>query len=69
MAPQAADLHVNPADETIRLGPLGVRFLITGADARDSIALFELTVPGARVSRLRRTVYEETIHARRGATP
>ena len=30
MAPETTDPHVNPADETIRLGPLAVRFLITG---------------------------------------
>ena len=40
--------RVNPADETIRLGPLGVRFLITGEDATGSVAVFELTVPGAQ---------------------
>ena len=29
MAPETTDPHVNPADETIRLGPLAVRFLMT----------------------------------------
>ena len=48
MTSQAVDLHVNPSDETIRLGPLAVRFLITGEDARGSVALFELTVPAAQ---------------------
>jgi quercetin dioxygenase-like cupin family protein len=47
MAPQSTDVRVNPADETIRLGPLGVRFLVTGDDATGSVALFELTVPAA----------------------
>ncbi len=42
------DLHVNPSDETIRLGPLAVRFLLTGDDSTGSIAAFELVVPGAR---------------------
>jgi hypothetical protein len=27
---QAIGLTVNPAEEAIRLGPLGVRFLVTG---------------------------------------
>jgi hypothetical protein len=30
MTQQTIDLHVNPSDETIRLGPLAVRFLLTG---------------------------------------
>jgi len=41
------DIHVNPSDETIRLGPLVVRFLITGENATGSVAVFELSVPGA----------------------
>src|SRR5947207_4346510 len=48
MAPPASDAHVNPSDETIRLGPLAVRFLITGDHASDSVALFELSVPSAQ---------------------
>jgi quercetin dioxygenase-like cupin family protein len=37
--------QVNPADETIRLGPLGVRFLVTGDHSDGSIAAFEVMVP------------------------
>src|SRR5215471_11283471 len=48
MARPALDLQVNPSDETIRLGPLTVRFLITGENSTGSIAAFELTVPGAQ---------------------
>jgi quercetin dioxygenase-like cupin family protein len=59
------NLGVNPSDETIRLGPLAVRFLITGEDSTGSIAAFELTVPGAQ--RLAAPAhshdhYEETIY-------
>jgi len=59
------DLGVNPSDETIRLGPLAVRFLITGENSTGSIAAFELTVPGAQ--RLAAPAhshdhYEETIY-------
>lgn len=69
MTPQTTDAHVNPSDETIRLGPLGVRFLITADDARGSIALFELTVPAAQ--RLAAPAhshdrYEETIYGIEG---
>jgi quercetin dioxygenase-like cupin family protein len=69
MAPLTANVHVNPSDETIFLGPLAVRFLIAGADAGGSIALFELTVPAAE--RLAAPAhshdhYEETIYGVEG---
>mgnify|MGYP001446284522 CR=1 FL=1 len=69
MAPQTTNLRVNPSDETIPLGPLAVRFLITGEQANSSIAVFELTVPGAE--RLMAPAhshdhYEETIYGIEG---
>lgn len=48
MTPQATDVHVNPADEIIRLGPLAIRFLIASDQASGSVAIFELTVPAAQ---------------------
>jgi quercetin dioxygenase-like cupin family protein len=48
MTQQTIGLHVNPSDETIRLGPLAVRFLLTGDNSGGSIAAFELMVPGAQ---------------------
>src|SRR5579864_61851 len=65
MAQQKIDLHVNPADETIRIGPLAVRFLITGENSSGSVAVFELLVPAAQ--RLAAPAhshdhYEETIY-------
>jgi quercetin dioxygenase-like cupin family protein len=69
MAPQTTGVHVNPSDETIHLGPLGVRFLITGDDASGSVALFELMVPAAQ--RLAAPAhshdhYEETVYGVQG---
>ena len=69
MTAQTGSLHVNPSDETIRLGPLAVRFLITGEHANASVAVFELTVPGAQ--RLAAPAhshdhYEETIYGIEG---
>src|SRR5574337_642667 len=69
MSAQTTDVHVNPSDEIIRLGPLAVRFLITGDDARGSVALFEVTVPAAQ--RLAGPAhshdhYEETIYGIEG---
>jgi quercetin dioxygenase-like cupin family protein len=48
MAQRTVDLHADPSDETIRLGPLTVRFLVTGENSNGSIAAFELMVPGAQ---------------------
>jgi quercetin dioxygenase-like cupin family protein len=69
MASQTRNVHVNPSDDTIRLGPLAVRFLITGNDASGSVALFELMVPAAQ--RLAAPAhshdhYEETIYGIEG---
>lgn len=65
MAQQLADLHVNPSDETISLGFVTVRFLVTSADSAGSVAAFEVTVP--RAQRLQGPAhshihYEETIY-------
>jgi quercetin dioxygenase-like cupin family protein len=70
MAQPTIDLSVNPSDEIIRLGPLAVRFLVTGDDSNGSIAAFELVVPGAQ--RLMAPAhshdhYEETIYGIDGA--
>ena len=59
------DLRVNPSDETIQLGPLAVRFLLTGENSTGSIAAFEVIVPSAQ--RLAAPAhshdhYEETIY-------
>jgi quercetin dioxygenase-like cupin family protein len=69
MIQQILDLHVNPSDETIRLGPIAVRFLITGEDSSGSVAVFEGTVPGGE--RLAAPAhshnhYEETVYVTGG---
>jgi len=69
MAAQTGDLHVNPSDETIRLGPLAVRFLVTGEHASGSVAVFELSVPSAQrlaAPAHRHDHYEETIYGLEG---
>jgi quercetin dioxygenase-like cupin family protein len=48
MAQETTNVDVNPSDETLQLGPPAVRFLITGDDANDRVALFELAVPAAQ---------------------
>ena len=69
MAPNSTGLKVNPSDETIRLGPLAVRFLISGEQATGSVAVFELSVPGAqRLAALAHSHdrFEETIYGIEG---
>ena len=48
MAQQTIDLHANPSEEVIRLGPLSIHFLITGENSSGSVAVFEALVPGAQ---------------------
>jgi quercetin dioxygenase-like cupin family protein len=65
MTQRTVDLYVNPSDETIRIGALAVRFLLTGDNSTGSIAAFELIVPGAqRLPALAHSHdhYEETIY-------
>jgi len=70
MALQIIDVHINPSEEAIRLGPLMVRFLVTGENSSGSIAAFELMVPAEQ--RLAAPAhshdhYEETIYGIEGA--
>jgi quercetin dioxygenase-like cupin family protein len=65
MTQQISNLRVIPAGEAIRLGPVTVRFLITGENSSGSIAAFEVVVPTAQ--RLAAPAhshdhYEETIY-------
>lgn len=65
MSLQSINPCVNPADETIRLGPIEVRFLITGENSSGTVAVFEAVVPAAQ--RLTAPAhshdhYEETVY-------
>lgn len=65
MIEQATGVQVNPSDETIHVGPLTVRFMVTGENSCGTIAAFELVVPAAQ--RLPAPAhshdhYEETIY-------
>ena len=60
-----AGLQVDPSSETIRLGPLDVRFLVTGDDSTGSVAVFEVFIPsGQRLMAPAHSHdhYEETIY-------
>ncbi len=48
MPPQSVDLSVNPADETIRLGPLELRFLVTAENSGGTVGVFEVAIPAGQ---------------------
>jgi len=69
MQQQVVDLCVNPADETTRVGPLAIRFLLTGRESSGSVAVFEMVVPGAHrlpAPAHSHDAYEETIYGIEG---
>ena len=40
--------RVNPSAETIKIGPLGIRFLLTGDDSNGNASMFEVLVPAGQ---------------------
>jgi len=69
MSVQGIDLKVNPAEETIRLGPLALRFLVTGENSGGMVTVFEMLVPAGQ--RLMATAhshdhFEETVYGIEG---
>ena len=66
MEPRAA---VNPSEKTIRIGPLGIRFLLTGDDTNGSVSVFEVTVPAGQklaAPAHKNDAYEETLYGVQG---
>src|SRR5512145_1184206 len=60
---------VNPSEETIRIGPLGIRFLLTGDDTNGSLSVFEVTVPAGQklaAPAHKNDAYEETLYGIEG---
>jgi len=45
MSMQLHTTRVNPSEENIKIGPLGIRFLLTGDDSNGSASVFEVLVP------------------------
>jgi quercetin dioxygenase-like cupin family protein len=69
MIQSTVDRAVNPSDETIRLGPLVIRFLVAGDDSHGSAAMFECTVPAGEKLRApahSHDAFEETIYGLEG---
>lgn len=60
---------VNPSEEMIRIGPLGIRFLLTGDDTNGRVSVFEFTVPAGQKLAApphRNDAYEETLYGIEG---
>ena len=56
---------VNPSEETIGLGPIGVRFLLTGDDTSGSVSVFEMRVAAGQklpAPSHKNDSYEETLY-------
>jgi quercetin dioxygenase-like cupin family protein len=66
--PQRAT-RVNPSEETIQIGPLGIRFLLTRDDSSGSVSVFELMVPAGQklpAPAHKNDAYEETLYGIEG---
>ena len=64
-----AAARVNPSDETIRIGPLAIRFLLASGDTGGNASVFELFVPaGQKVPAPphRNDTYEEIVYGIEG---
>ena len=66
---QQQTTRVNPSEETIRIGPLAIRFLLTGDDTDGSVSVFEVSVPvGQKLAAPahKNDAYEEVIYGIQG---
>ncbi len=60
---------INPSEETIEIGPLGIRFLVTGEDSHGSASVFESRVPVGQklaVPAHKNDAYEEILYGIQG---
>lgn len=61
--------RVNPSEETIEIGPLGIRFLVTGEDSQGSVSVFEVRVPAGQklaAPAHKNDAYEEILYGIQG---
>src|SRR5215470_16758141 len=60
---------VNASEETIKIGPLGIRFLLTGDDSNGSVSAFEVRVPAGQklaAPAHKNDAYEEVLYGIEG---
>ena len=66
---QQRTTRVNPSQETIKIGPLGIRFLLTGDDSNGGVSVFEVLVPvGQKLAAPvhKNDAYEEVLYGIQG---
>ena len=64
-----AKTTVNPSEETITIGPVGVRFLLTREDTNGSVSVFEVMVPAGEklaAPAHKNDAYEEILYGIQG---
>src|SRR5512141_3345985 len=62
-------IRVNPSEETIKIGPLEIRFLLTGEDSNGNLSVFEVLVPAGQklaAPAHKNDAYEETLYGIEG---
>jgi quercetin dioxygenase-like cupin family protein len=66
---QQRTTRVNPSEETIKIGPLGIRFLLTSDDSNGSVSVFEVLVPAGQKQAApahKNDAYEEMLYGIEG---
>jgi quercetin dioxygenase-like cupin family protein len=66
---QQRTIRVNPSEETITVGPVGIRFLLTGEDSNGSVSVFEVCVPAGQKLQApahKNDAYEEILYGIEG---
>jgi quercetin dioxygenase-like cupin family protein len=61
--------RINPSEETIKIGPLEIRFLVTGEDSQGSVSVFEVRVPAGQklaAAAHKNDAYEEILYGIQG---
>ena len=62
-------IRFNPSEATIKIGPLGIRFLVTGGDSNGSVSVFEVFVPAGQklaAPAHKNNAYEEILYGIEG---
>ena len=66
---QQGTTRVNASEETIQIGPIGIRFLLTGDDSNASVSVFEFSVPAGEklaAPAHKNDAYEEVLYGIEG---
>jgi mannose-6-phosphate isomerase-like protein (cupin superfamily) len=66
---QQPTTRVNASEESIKIGPLGIRFLLTGDDSNGSVSVFEVLVPAGEklaAPAHKNDAYEEVLYGIEG---